>query len=150
MTLPNLFESTHVVPQSPHTIETTLHPIVSVLERAMTIFSLTPTFTQGLIIGQLSILLLLAFILRYLFFDTKPVPPEPSPGLDIDGELFEGEEKKDKASAFSDRLRATARPLNSQKDSFLQDYPTDATREESVEWFNFLIDGVCSPCPCQL
>lgn len=39
------------------------------------IFSLTPTFTQGLIIGQLSILLLLAVILKYLFLDSGPAPP---------------------------------------------------------------------------
>ncbi|KAI6132697.1 maintenance of mitochondrial morphology protein 1 [Pisolithus croceorrhizus] len=32
------------------------------------IFSLTPTFTQGLILGQLSILALLALVLKYLFF----------------------------------------------------------------------------------
>lgn len=35
------------------------------------IFSLTPTFTQGLVLGQLSILILLALVLKYLFF----VPP---------------------------------------------------------------------------
>lgn len=34
------------------------------------IFSLTPTFTQGLILGQLSILVLLALVLKYLFFIT--------------------------------------------------------------------------------
>lgn len=32
------------------------------------IFSLTPTFTQGLLLGQLSILLILALVLKYLFF----------------------------------------------------------------------------------
>lgn len=34
------------------------------------IFSLQPTFTQGLIIGQLSILFLLAVILKFLFLDS--------------------------------------------------------------------------------
>ncbi|KAI6007465.1 maintenance of mitochondrial morphology protein 1, partial [Pisolithus albus] len=34
------------------------------------VFSLTPTFTQGLILGQLSILVLLALVLKYLFFIT--------------------------------------------------------------------------------
>ncbi|KZT06868.1 maintenance of mitochondrial morphology protein 1 [Laetiporus sulphureus 93-53] len=34
------------------------------------IFSLQPTFTQGLILGQFSILFLLVLILKYLFFDT--------------------------------------------------------------------------------
>jgi len=36
------------------------------------VFTLTPTFTQGLILGQISILLLVYFILKYLFFDSKP------------------------------------------------------------------------------
>ncbi|EJD03976.1 uncharacterized protein FOMMEDRAFT_167266 [Fomitiporia mediterranea MF3/22] len=36
------------------------------------IFSLTPTFTQGLVLGQLSILGLLTLILKYLFLDSGP------------------------------------------------------------------------------
>lgn len=36
------------------------------------IFSLTPTFTQGLVLGQLSILFLLTLILKYLFLDSGP------------------------------------------------------------------------------
>ncbi|KAI5123634.1 hypothetical protein M0805_003448 [Coniferiporia weirii] len=36
------------------------------------IFSLTPTFTQGLVFGQLSILVLLTLILKYLFLDSEP------------------------------------------------------------------------------
>ncbi|KAH0838434.1 hypothetical protein J3R83DRAFT_6745 [Lanmaoa asiatica] len=32
------------------------------------IFSLTPTFTQGLLLGQLSIFLILVLVLKYLFF----------------------------------------------------------------------------------
>ncbi|KAH9944475.1 maintenance of mitochondrial morphology protein 1 [Epithele typhae] len=39
------------------------------------IFSLQPTFTQGLILGQLSILFLLFLILKYLFFDTDTEKP---------------------------------------------------------------------------
>ena len=35
------------------------------------IFTLTPTFTQGLVLGQLSIFLLVYFILKYLFFGPK-------------------------------------------------------------------------------
>lgn len=36
------------------------------------IFTLQPTFTQGLILGQASILLLFFLVLKYLFFDTDP------------------------------------------------------------------------------
>lgn len=40
------------------------------------VFSLQPTFTQGLILGQLSILALLVFILKYLFLDSTKYPFE--------------------------------------------------------------------------
>ena len=36
------------------------------------IFSLQPTFTQGFILGQLSILTLFAIVIKYLFLDTEP------------------------------------------------------------------------------
>ncbi|KAI0735277.1 maintenance of mitochondrial morphology protein 1 [Earliella scabrosa] len=39
------------------------------------IFTLQPTFTQGLILGQASILFLLFLVLKYLFFDTDPDRP---------------------------------------------------------------------------
>lgn len=41
------------------------------------IFSLQPTFTQGFIFGQLSILALLVVVLRYLFLDTEPAQNVP-------------------------------------------------------------------------
>jgi maintenance of morphology protein 1 len=51
------------------------------------VLSLHPTFTQGLILGQLSVLVLLALILRYLFLDSTVSPFETSsyhPGVDND------------------------------------------------------------------
>ncbi|KAK2461795.1 hypothetical protein APHAL10511_006258 [Amanita phalloides] len=42
------------------------------------VFSLQPTFTQGLIIGQLSILVLVGLILKYLFLDSTQQPFERS------------------------------------------------------------------------
>ncbi|KAI0778087.1 maintenance of mitochondrial morphology protein 1 [Trametes elegans] len=39
------------------------------------IFTLQPTFTQGLVLGQASILLLLFLVLKYLFFDADPNRP---------------------------------------------------------------------------
>lgn len=51
------------------------------------IFSLQPTFTQGLILGQLSILVLLVLILKYLFLDSTEYPFETSsyhPRVDSD------------------------------------------------------------------
>jgi len=41
------------------------------------ILSLQPTFTQGFILGQLSILALLAVVLKYLFLDTGPTQNVP-------------------------------------------------------------------------
>jgi maintenance of morphology protein 1 len=51
------------------------------------IFSLQPTFTQGLVIGQLSILTLLGLILKYLFLDSTQIPFDRSsyhPHVDSD------------------------------------------------------------------
>ncbi|KAK7064487.1 maintenance of mitochondrial morphology protein 1 [Favolaschia claudopus] len=42
------------------------------------VFSLQPTFTQGLILGQLSVLVLLVLILKYLFLDSTEQPFETS------------------------------------------------------------------------
>ncbi|KAF8898572.1 maintenance of mitochondrial morphology protein 1 [Infundibulicybe gibba] len=42
------------------------------------IFSLQPTFTQGLVLGQLSILAVLVLILKYLFLDSTQYPFETS------------------------------------------------------------------------
>lgn len=39
------------------------------------IFTLQPTFTQGLVLGQVSILCLLVVILKYLFFDPATAQP---------------------------------------------------------------------------
>ncbi|CAE6504104.1 unnamed protein product [Rhizoctonia solani] len=65
----------------------------------MSLFSMTPTFTQGLVVGQLSILLLLVVIVQHLFLDsakTQPVhtpaplpvrpPPQESEKAKIDAE----------------------------------------------------------------
>jgi maintenance of morphology protein 1 len=38
------------------------------------LFTLQPTFTQGLVLGQLSVFFLLALILKYLFWHTGPEP----------------------------------------------------------------------------
>src|ERR1700754_3608901 len=46
------------------------------------IFTIHPTFTQGLLLGQLSVFFLLAFIVKYLFWDTGP---EVRPGTSSTG-----------------------------------------------------------------
>lgn len=41
------------------------------------VFSLTPTFTQGLLLGQLSIILILVLVLKYLFLLPQSDESEP-------------------------------------------------------------------------
>ncbi|KAJ8597028.1 maintenance of mitochondrial morphology protein 1 [Rhizopogon salebrosus TDB-379] len=79
------------------------------------IFSLTPTFTQGLVLGQLSILVLLALILKYLFFISHESEPETVP----------------------------FHPLSKTNPSWNQDVQEDACSPqgeglESAHWFNTL------------
>jgi len=84
------------------------------------VFSLQPTFTQGLILGQVSILFLLALILKYLFIDSSESPVETSsyhPRLD------------------SDSSRRSHHGLLSRD----ADWEKDA---ESAEWFNMLLQQV--------
>ncbi|KAJ7139811.1 hypothetical protein C8R44DRAFT_605728 [Mycena epipterygia] len=81
------------------------------------VFSLQPTFTQGLILGQLSILVLLVLILKYLFLDSTEYPFETSsyhPRVDNDLLL----RKQNVASHLSDSIDEKA---------------------ESAEWFNMLL-----------
>jgi len=52
------------------------------------VFTLQPTFTQGLILGQLSILFLLVLILKYLFLNSTELPNSSyHPRLDSDPSL---------------------------------------------------------------
>lgn len=106
----------------------------------MTLFSLTPTFTQGLVLGQLSILLLLAFILRYLFFDTHPL-------LSVTSSDEDDAEEAEDAHLAPPPIRLPTRPSTSLKDdlkgSFSEDFDFDPSTQESLEWFNLLLDGVC-------
>ncbi|KAG1894816.1 uncharacterized protein F5891DRAFT_1060671 [Suillus fuscotomentosus] len=78
------------------------------------IFSLTPTFTQGLVLGQLSILVLLALVLKYLFF----IPPE------------------------SETETVPFHPLSKSNPSWHQDVKEDdkdsIPEQESAHWFNIL------------
>lgn len=81
------------------------------------LLSLTPTFTQGLVLGQLSILFLLALILKYLFLEAETTP--------------HGQE----------RIQST---LNVEKERYTERVPAVALEdteyeEESTAWFNLLL-----------
>jgi maintenance of morphology protein 1 len=79
------------------------------------IFSLQPTFTQGFILGQFSILALLAVVLKYLFLDAEPAQnvPERVP------------------------VSQPARP------STRLDEKSTHVEPESTEWLNALLHQVC-------
>lgn len=86
------------------------------------VLSLEPTFTQGLILGQLSILFLLTLILRHLFFDSRAgrhlETPTYHPRLDREASAHTKgiSEGKERAAAGED--------------------------SESAEWFNLIAQHV--------
>jgi len=100
------------------------------------IFTLTPTFTQGLILGQVSILLLVYFILKYLFFDSKSTRLlEESP--QEDAPFF-------RPSFSAEKFIATA---FLQTKANKQDEGRDGDSTESAEWLNVLLKQVSSRVP---
>lgn len=100
------------------------------------IFTLTPTFTQGLILGQVSILLLVYFILKYLFFDSKSTQLlEESP--EEDASLF-------RPGFSAEKFIATAFLQRKVKK---EDGERDEDSVESAEWLNALLKQVSGRVP---
>ncbi|KAG6832482.1 ERMES complex subunit mmm1 [Tricholoma furcatifolium] len=86
------------------------------------LFSLEPTFTQGLVLGQLSVIILLGLILKYIFLDSTPSPCEtPSYQARTDTNFTLHVKKPDIPDA----------------DAGLQ-----CNDHESAEWFNTLLRQV--------
>ncbi|KAJ7655127.1 maintenance of mitochondrial morphology protein 1 [Mycena polygramma] len=85
------------------------------------VFSFQPTFTQGLICGQLSILVLLVLILKYLFLDSTEYPFE--------------------TSSYHPRVDSDRFP---RKHNISSQSTADSVDEkaESAEWFNMLLHQV--------
>jgi len=107
----------------------------------MTLFSLTPTFTQGLVLGKLSILLLLAFILRYLFFETNPPSSEESEPETDTAAMTDADKPPRDQQPLGLPVPVVPTP-HTFKESFIDEFPVDATRRESLEWFNLLLNGL--------
>jgi len=78
-----------------------------------------PTFTQGLILGQISVLVLLVAILRYLFLDTDPSQPY-SPNPLADSNQLPKRQKLATSSYDADIVGGLQGP-------------------ESAEWFNLVL-----------
>jgi maintenance of morphology protein 1 len=83
-------------------------------------FTFQPTFTQGLILGQCSILALLAVILKYLFFDT---------------------ERSQKVPVYADPAPPVLQP--SILSAHLGEHPAPV-EPESTQWLNTLLHQVCA------
>ena len=101
---------------------------------ATSLLSLQPTFLQGFVVGQISILLLLALVLKYLFFESAPpgsptvLAPLPAPRS----------QQRDAPGAPSDAKQTSASvDAKCSLDSRVAGI-------ESVEWFNLIIREVRS------
>ena len=92
------------------------------------IFSLTPTFTQGLLLGQLSILFLLALILKFLFLQV-----DDRPAIGYDPSLY----------TIPDTTRDGQGPSTKQPKETIFDDLYHENGRESAEWFNLLVRQVC-------
>ena len=86
------------------------------------LFTFQPTFTQGLVLGQLSILVLVGLILRYLFLDSTQFPfetasyhPRIENGFPVRKNMQDAAHVEENALADQDK------------------------RSESAEWFNTLL-----------
>lgn len=92
------------------------------------IFTLQPTFTQGLILGQFSILILLVFVLKYLFLD--PISDQPYKSSSYQPRVVPDED--DGQSVAS----GAGKPLgNASGDG--------GSGVESADWINILLHQVC-------
>ena len=89
-------------------------------------FTLQPTFTQGLILGQASILFLLFLVLKYLFFDTDPDRPYRKASYPPKVELESSDEDLATARADVNSFRGLRREGDA----------------ESSEWLNVFLQQV--------
>ena len=92
------------------------------------IFTLQPTFTQGLILGQLSILFLVFVLLKYLFFDAASDQPYKS--ASYQPRLLS---EDDQDLAVQEKKAATAEGGG---------HDTANSGEESADWLNILLHQV--------
>lgn len=93
------------------------------------VFSLQPTFTQVLILGQFSILILLVLILKYLFFDTVADRAYRASSYQPKVDREEDED----ASIFAERLAA----------ELDKGGRVEAGGLESADWLNGVLHQVC-------
>lgn len=93
------------------------------------LFTLQPTFTQGLVLGQLSILLLLVVILKYLFLD----PDQPYKSFSYQPRLIR---EDDNEKPTLNDIRQQANTASGKAD------PAADSGVESADWLNILLHQV--------
>ena len=108
---------------------------------ATSLLSLQPTFLQGFVVGQISILLLLALILKYLFFESAP-PGSPTVLAPLPAPRFQQRD-----AAQSAALDAKPPPLPPADAADSVHVHSRVAGIESVEWFNLIIREVRSGGP---
>jgi len=107
---------------------------------ATSLLSLQPTFLQGFVVGQISILLLLALILKYLFFESAP-PGSPTVLAPLPAPRFQ---QRDAAQSAALDAKPTPLPPADAADSDSVHVHSRVAGIESVEWFNLIIREVRS------
>jgi maintenance of morphology protein 1 len=89
------------------------------------IFTIHPTFTQGLLLGQLSVFFLLALILKYLFWDTGP---EVRPGF-----------SPPSIGATSTRRQRRGSKVGEDNENLKEGVDMEEQGDGSLEWLNGLL-----------
>ncbi len=96
------------------------------------VLTLQPTFTQGLILGQASILFLLFLILKYLFFDTDPERSYKNASYPPKIEYHSSEEALAAARLNFNEFETTRH---------------EGGETETSEWLNVVLQQVCPRGP---
>jgi len=104
---------------------------------ATSLLSLQPTFLQGFVVGQISILLLLALILKYLFFESAP-PGSPTVLAPLPAPRFQ---QRDAAQSAALDAKPPLPPADAADSVHVH---SRVAGIESVEWFNLIIREVRS------
>ncbi|KAF8337588.1 uncharacterized protein EI90DRAFT_3119035 [Cantharellus anzutake] len=105
----------------------------------MGLLSLTPTFTQGFILGQVSVLVFLGYVLRYLFFDTTGPQPVSTGDDDSQDDQAEGE-PSDLPNLFNHKAQRLHLEDHEGAHLGMPDYVQKLRdSSESLEWLNFLL-----------
>ncbi|KAF8844068.1 hypothetical protein BDN67DRAFT_963563 [Paxillus ammoniavirescens] len=107
------------------------------------IFSLSPTFTQGLVLGQLSILVLLGLVLKYLFFvppnevsetpTFQPLTKPDHPRSPIPGDEITTEKDSESANWFNLLARQVADVYRSKLQDGLEGFEGNEVARERIE-----------------